>query len=311
VSGRCDAALAFTGDKCFIISPEGDAFVMYGHRGGSYVVMGDPVGLRERWRDLVWDLRRLADRSGVRLCFYQISAEMLPLIIELGLKPIKYGEEAHVRAASFGLVGSRMKSLRNSHARACREGLRLEIVSASQVHTWLDRLRPVSDEWLDQHGAAEKTFSLGRFDAAYLTRFDLAVVLDQGGTLVAFANIWRSGDGEELSVDLMRQRTDAPPATMDFLLIELLSYACETGAMRFNLGMAPLSGMQGGKLAPAWARLANLVFSIKGWRYNFAGLRHYKEKFAPHWEGRFIATSPGFSGWRSLFDLAQLISARP
>jgi phosphatidylglycerol lysyltransferase len=90
--------------------------------------------------------------------------------------------------------------------------------------------------------------------------------------------------------------------------VELLIQARESGPARFNLGMAPLSGVQGGKLAPTWARLANLAFSVEGWRYNFAGLRHYKDKFAPHWESRFIATPPGLGGWRSLLDLVRLIN---
>lgn len=307
-SPRSDAALALTGDKLFLVSPEGDAFVMFSPHGGTCVVMGDPVGPPERWHDLVWELRRRADRSGARLCFYQLSAAMLPLIIELGLKPIKYGEEAQIATSAFSLAGPRMKSLRNSHARAAREGLRLSIVPNAAVPGWLGRLRPISDAWLKAHGAAEKSFSLGRFDAGYLEHFDLAVVRDSHDEPLAFANIWRSGDGCEQSVDLMRQSTNAPPGTMDFLLVELLRRAADQGLARFNLGMAPLSGMQGGKLAPAWARLASLAFSVEGWRYNFAGLRHYKDKFAPEWESRFIATPSGLAGWRSLLDLVRLIN---
>jgi phosphatidylglycerol lysyltransferase len=310
-SGSCprsDAALALTGDKHFLISPEGDAFVMFRPHGGTCVVMGDPVGPRERWHDLVWELRRLADRSGARLCFYQISAAMLPLIVELGLKPIKYGEEAQIAADVFSLAGPRKKSLRNSYARAAREGLRLIIVPRATVPGWLGWLRSISDAWLKAHGAAEKSFSLGRFDADYLEHFDLAVVLDMQDEPVAFANIWRSGDGRELSVDLMRQAPTATPGTMDFLLVQLLRHAGEHRIARFNLGMAPLSGVQGGKLAPAWARLASLAFSVEGWRYNFAGLRHYKDKFAPEWESRFIATPSGLAGWRSLLDLVGLIN---
>jgi phosphatidylglycerol lysyltransferase len=201
-----------------------------------------------------------------------------------------------------------MKSLRNSHARAGREGLRLAIVPRAAVAGWLGRLHPISDAWLKAHGAAEKSFSLGRFDAAYLEHFDLAVVLDSQDEPVAFANIWRSGDGRELSVDLMRQAPAAPPGTMDFLLVELLWHAGDHGIPRFNLGMAPLSGVQGGKLAPAWARIVSLAFSVESWRYNFAGLRHYKDKFAPEWESRFIATPSGLAGLRSLLDLVGMIN---
>ena len=39
---RTDAALALLGDKRFLFSPEGDAFVMYQVRGTNWIAMGTP-----------------------------------------------------------------------------------------------------------------------------------------------------------------------------------------------------------------------------------------------------------------------------
>jgi len=307
-SGRSDAMLAFTGDKRFLVSATGDAFLMFRPLGRTWFVMGDPVGSQERWADLVWELRRQSDRVGVRLCFYQISDAFLPLALELGLRPIKYGEEAVVPLDRFALAGPRMKRLRNSHAQALRHGLALEIVPAAGVGYHLDELRAVSDAWLRSHGGREKRFSLGAFVPGYLTRCDVAIVRAADGTCVAFANLWRSGDGAELSVDLMRQRPDAPPGTMDFLLVELITLACGQGCARFNLGVAPLSGMRGGRLATGWTRSARLAFGWRGLSYNFQGLRRYKEKFAPDWHNRYIALPPGLAGYRALVLLLRLIA---
>ncbi len=307
VSARSDAALAFTGDKRFLIGREGDCFVMFRPRGRTWVVMGDPVGPRARWSELVWDLRRLADLSNALLCFYQASEALLPVLVELGLSVMKYGEEAIVTPGAFTLQGPKMKSLRNSRARAERDGLTLKIVPARDVLRWLPRLQPISDAWLAAQGAPEKGFSLGRFDAAYLTRFDMAVVL-RGGEPVAFANLWQSGDGAEMSVDLMRQAGDAPPGTMDFLLTGLIEHARTRGFARFNLGLAPLSGLPGGRLAPFWARLARVAHDIGGAMYNFAGLRFYKQKYAPHWESRYLACPQGPAGFFAVGAVIALVS---
>jgi len=306
---RSDAALAFTGDKRFLIHPEGDAFVMFRQRGRTWVVMGDPVGPEERWADLGWELRRLSDAHYARLCFYQISAALLPLMIELGLRPIKYGEEACVDPIRFTLAGPRMKSLRNSHARALREGLRLKILSPGDQPYWLSALSAVSVSWLAMRKQREKSFSLGSFNPAYLGRFDLAVIVRDDAPMapLAFANLWRSGDGHELSVDLMRHADDAPPGTMDFLLCELIALARREGFRRFNLGLAPLSGLQGGKLAPSWARLARLGYAMDAGAYGFSGLRRFKEKFAPDWQPRFIGVPGGVPGLRGLIDLMRLV----
>ncbi|MCW1383580.1 bifunctional lysylphosphatidylglycerol flippase/synthetase MprF [Novosphingobium sp. KCTC 2891] len=304
---RSDAALAFTGDKRFLIGAAGDSFLMFRPQGRTWVVMGDPVGPRARWSELVWDLRRLADLSNALLCFYQASEAMLPVLVELGLSTMKYGEEAIVDPQAFTLQGSRMKGLRNSHARAVREGLSLMVVPRVDVPRWLPLLAPISDGWLAAQNAQEKGFSLGRFDPLYLTRFDMAVVM-RGGAPVAFANLWRSGDGAEMSVDLMRQSEAAPPGTMDFLLVELILLAGRQGCSRFNLGLAPLSGLPGGRLAPFWARLARVAYDLGGALYNFAGLRFYKQKFMPAWESRYVACPQGPAGFFAVGAVIALVS---
>lgn len=73
--------------------------------------------------------------------------------------------------------------------------------------------------------------------------------------------------------------------------------------------MAPLSGLEQRPLAPLWHKLGNLIFTHGENFYNFEGLRHYKEKFNPEWQPRYIAC-PG--GWwqlpRALLDASRLIS---
>src|SRR5258705_9785044 len=99
--------LAFTGDKDFLIAQSDDAFLMYRQQGRGWIVMGDPVGPNASWGELAWKARQLCDRLHARLCFYQASCAMLPILVELGLRPIKYGEEALVDLDSgFSLEGA-------------------------------------------------------------------------------------------------------------------------------------------------------------------------------------------------------------
>ncbi len=48
----------------------------------------------------------------------------------------------------------------------------------------------------------------------------------------------------------MRYRNDAPPGIMKFLFLELMLWGKERGFRWFNLGMAPLSGLEDRRLAP-------------------------------------------------------------
>jgi len=306
---RTDAMLAYTGDKRFLFSPEGDAFLMYQIRGSSWIVMADPVGPRARWSGLLWTIRSMADAAQGRLMLYQISSDMLELAIALGLQIVKYGEEAVVQVPEFSLDGSRMRSIRHTVRRAEREGAAFEVVPSDRVAALLPELAAISDEWLEAKGQREKGFSLGRFDPGYITRFDCALIR-VGGRVVAFANIWHTANRHELSVDLMRHGAGSPPGVMDYLFASLILWGQAQGYRRFSLGLAPLSGIEAHRLSPLWAKAAAMIFRRGERFYGFRGLRAYKEKFVPLWEPRYIAAPRGLGLVIAMRDLSRLI-ARP
>ncbi|MCK9193440.1 MAG: phosphatidylglycerol lysyltransferase domain-containing protein, partial [Nevskia sp.] len=150
-------------------------------------------------------------------------------------------------------------------------------------------------------------FSVGRFDADYLRRFSCACVL-RDGKIVAFANLWLSRTRDELSIDLMRYTAHAPKGVMDYLFIELMLWGKQEGYRWFNLGMAPLSGLEKHPLAPFWHKLGRLLHHYGKSFYNFEGLRRYKEKFAPEWRPRYLASPGGLTLPRVILDAAALIA---
>ena len=303
---RTDAMLALTGDKRLHFSPERDAFVMYQVKGASWIVMADPVGPRESWRDLIWDLRTMADAAQGRLLLYQISADMLEIAIELGLQLVKYGEEAIVDLSRFSVQGPHMRSIRHTSGRAMREGASFEVIPAASVPAMMGELRAISEEWLAAKGHREKGFSLGWFEREYLARFDCAIVRVDG-RIVAFANMWKTANRRELSVDLMRHGAAAPPGIMDYLFVNLMQWGRDQGYARFTLGLAPLSGIDARRLSPLWAKAASMIFRHGERFYGFKGLRAYKQKFDPNWEPRYIAAPSGLAFIGAIGDLNRLI----
>ena len=310
LADRTDAMLARTGDKRFLFAASGDAMLMYQVRGASWVVMGDPVGERDEWPELLWRIRDLADQAQGRLLLYQVTGPVLELAIGMGLHVIKYGEEAVIDLPGFTLDTPRLRSVRKAERAAARRGLSFRIVPAAAVPVVLDELQAISDAWMAAKGHAEKGFSLGHFGRDYMQQSDVALVME-GERIVAFANLWLTANHAEASVDLMRHHDDAPHGTMDYLFVNILQWAKERGYRRFTLGIAPLSGISGRRLAPAWARAAALVFNHGERLYGFRGLRSYKEKFAPRWEPRYIAGPKGIALISALRDLSRLIGHAP
>ncbi|HUD91077.1 bifunctional lysylphosphatidylglycerol flippase/synthetase MprF [Sphingobium sp.] len=306
LASRTDACLALTGDKHFLVSPTGRAFLMYQVQGHSWIVMGDPVGDPAEWSDLLWQIRERADAAQARLLIYQLSMDSLSLAIDLGLSIVKYGEDARVDLTRFMLDGPAARPLRHAVRRAEREGATFEIVRAADVPALLPRLRAISDRWLEGKGATEKGFSVGRFDPAYLCQFDCALVRCHG-EIVAFANIWTTPNRREISVDLMRHDRTIPYGAMDFMFARLMQWGAAQGYRWFALGLAPLSGLEARRLASPWAKAGAFLYRHGGAFYGFEGLRAYKAKFAPIWEPRFIAGPQGLSMARAMVDLQRLV----
>ncbi|HUL81604.1 MAG TPA: bifunctional lysylphosphatidylglycerol flippase/synthetase MprF [Gammaproteobacteria bacterium] len=301
------ANAALMGDKRLLFSDDASAFVMYQVSGRSWIALGDPVGDVRLSDELVWRFRELSDRHAGWTVFYQASRTRLPQYIDLGLAAFKLGEEAHVPLAEFSLEGSQRAELRQDHRRAVRDGATFEIVPAERVPKLLPELRSISDAWLSDKATAEKHFSVGAFDPGYLGQFDFALVRRMG-VICAFANLWSTQTKRELSVDLMRFGPDAPRSAMDFLFVELMLWGRSQGFEWFNLGMAPLAGLEQHPLAPAWHRVGNFVFRYGEHFYNFEGLRRYKTKYRPIWEPRYLVAPGGIALPRILLDVSALIS---
>lgn len=299
--------LALLGDKSLLFATEGDAFLMYAISGRSWVVMGEPVGNPARFAALLWQFRELCDQHDGWPVLYQISPGLLPLALELGLMPLKLGEEALIELSGFALAGSQWRSLRQSHSKAQREGMCFSVIEADEVAAWLPDLERISRHWLAEKQGQEKGFSVGWFQPEYLCRGPMALVHCQQ-QLVGFANLWVSDSKDELSVDLMRYDSAAPGGIMDFLFTELLLWGQTAGYRYFNMGMAPMSGFAAHPLAPFWGKMAMLVYHKGNRLYNFQGLRRYKEKFNPQWQPRYLLCPGGIRLPRLLSQLVSLIN---
>lgn len=306
-SRRASAHLALLRDKSLLFSESGRSFLMYGIWGRSWIAMADPVGDPAEGADLVWRLREESDLHGGWAAFYQVQPEYLTWYVDAGLVPVKVGEEARVALEGFTLEGSARSGLRHAHNRAQRDGLAFEIVTPLHSPALLDALRRTSDGWLAARGAREMGFSLGFFDESYLQECAIALVR-RGDAIVGFANCWLAAEREEMSIDLMRYHGAALHGVMDYLFIELLMWGKREGYRWFNLGLAPLSGLDARALAPLWAHVGAFVFERGDSVYNFEGLRAFKEKFQPTWSPRYLAAPAGLALPRVVADLASLTS---
>jgi phosphatidylglycerol lysyltransferase len=306
-SPYAEANLVFLGDKSLLLNDDRTGFVMYAVAGRSWVALGDPVAPPDQMAPLAQRFVELCDQHGGWAVFYKASREQLYLYLDLGLSVVKLGEEARVPLADFSMDGPERRNLRRMWRRAVQDGCSFEVADAAEVRKFLPRLRAISDEWLASKHTREKRFSLGYFDERYLARYPAAIVRREG-EMVAFANVWESSEKTELSVDLMRFDSHAPPGVMRYLLVELMLWGKERGYEWFNLGMAPLSGLQASAAAPIWNQLGTAIYGHGERFYNFQGVRDFKEWFHPVWEPKYLVSAGGAARPVILANIASLIA---
>ncbi|MET4655342.1 MULTISPECIES: bifunctional lysylphosphatidylglycerol flippase/synthetase MprF [unclassified Exiguobacterium] len=300
--------LAFLGDKRFFFSESGRSFIQFSQTGNRIMMLGDPSGNPEEHSQLIACFLRRVEDLGYIPNIYQIQAQNMSLYHDFGFNFFKLGEEAIVDMTTFTVSGKKRAGLRSIKNRFEREGMTFEVVSPPFSEALLDQLRDVSDEWLG--GKSEKGFSLGYFNESYLNQAPIGIMRDANQQMLGFMTFMPAYQEGVLSIDLMRFRPDGPNGIMDAMFIRLFDYATEQGYHTFNMGMAPLSSVGEDETSFWQERVAADVFNNIRYMYSFTGLRRYKEKYDPKWEGRYLAYRKRQSLTIAILKATRLISKK-
>jgi phosphatidylglycerol lysyltransferase len=292
-SSHTQGYLALLGDKYLFWNAEHTAFIMFETTAKFWIALSDPIGEASEFKNLLREFQAQADRFGAKPVFYRVGAELLPHYLELGLSLHKLGEEARVNLPKFTLRGKALDAQRNRWNKFNKMGYQFEILTGTALEQAIPCLRRISDAWMRNKNTQEKGFSLGFFDENYLRFTDVAVIKDETGAIMAFANLWRTDKREEIAIDLMRYDPKAVKGIMDFLFAELMLWGQAEHYQWFSMGLAPLAGLDAHPLAPLWHKVGATLFNTGEKYYNFKGLQDYKAKYAPSWEARYLAAPTG------------------
>ena len=273
-------------DKSYYFSPSGKTVIAYVPKGRGAIALGDPIGAPEDLKDAIIGYREYCDRNDWYPAFYQTLPDRLNLYKTLGFKAVKIGEEGIVDLRTFTTQGKAGRNLRNSLNRFSKLGYQVKFYQPPIADEMLDRLKIISDEWLNEMQGSEKRFSLGWFDYDYLRNCEIATVEGQEG-IIAFANIIPEYQLNEITLDLMRKLKDAEHGVMEFLFVSLFQHYQKLNYDSFNLGLSALSGLKEERSSRLEGGLDYLYEHLNGF-YNFQGLHGFKDKFNPRWESRYL-----------------------
>jgi len=273
-------------DKLFFLSDDKDGFISFKVTRGYAVALGNPVCKdEEAAKVLILGFDKYCMENGFTSVYYRVPKESLPLYEELGKKNIPVGDEGFVDLDTFSLNSIKMESTRKTISHLQAKGFLSKVYTPPVPEIILKKLEAVSESWLHELHEKEMAFTEGVFDRGMFEQQVLITVEDSAARIYAFLNIIPDDVSGEAAYDLIRKTGDAPVGVMDMLLVRTMLYFKEKGFKSVNLGMAPLSGIEGTSFTERTVRFAYENLKSLG---HFKGLRKYKEKFSSRWEQKFL-----------------------
>ena len=155
------------------------------------------------------------------------------------------GEEAILNLVTYTLDGGKMKTTRSAISRLTAEGCHFKVYEPPVKAGLLQKLEHVSDNWLETLGQKEVAFTQGVFDQTILKDQTILTIENTEEKVLAFLNIVPDYAPGEATYDLIRKIDDAPNGVLDMLLAKTFLYLKEKGYSSVNMGLAPLSGIDG------------------------------------------------------------------
>jgi phosphatidylglycerol lysyltransferase len=279
-------------DKFIFLSKDREGFVSFKMTRSFAFVLENPVcSDANALITLVHEFDRFCIENGFVSVYYRIPQESLNLYTQIGKKSFPIGEEAIVDLTTFTLDGGKMKPTRSAINRLTSEGFDIMIYQPPIRDGLLQKLELVSDKWLAEMNEKEIAFTQGVFDKKILKEQTIITVEDKEEKVYAFLNLVPDYAPGEATYDLIRKIEDAPNGVLDLLISKTLLYMKEKGFSRANMGLAPLSGIDGENIAEKTIHYAYENLKAFG---HFKGLRKYKEKFLPFWEKKHLVYNYDF-----------------
>jgi phosphatidylglycerol lysyltransferase len=279
---------ALSPEKSYFFDSTHQAVLAYRLAGNVAVVAGDPIGPPEALADLIGEFAAFCRQQDWHAVYWQVVPTLLPLYIAQGMQTMKVGEDAVIEPQSFSLRGNAMQNVRASARHAEKAGLNVRFFRGQvDEPALLRQMETVASAWLVEKGGVEMGFSMGRFGEQIEGDTIFAVAVDAAERVHAFVSFVPIYGRDGWALDLMRRDADSANGTMELLLVRAIGHFAALGAEIVSLGLAPYSNTCGEPSSNV-EQLCYLFASRFGGLAKAASLYHFKRKFHPRWETRYL-----------------------
>lgn len=286
-------------DKRYFFTADGESMVAYTLWRKFAVALADPIAPPEMRARAITEFVKFCKQQDWEPMFYCAHIKHRALYEEAGFITFKVGEDARLDVNEFKLQGGKFQNLRTARNKAQKAGLAFQWYDAKPHpdHGLEAQLTLISQQWLDLKHGGEMTFDLGAFSVEFIREHGCSIVRNPEGRIETFATWLPYNGGKGRCLDLMRGRNEFKDV-LDFLIVEAIDHFKAQGVEEISLGNAPLANVdavQDERLELRQERAVKFLFDNFDRFYGYKSLFNFKKKYAPDWQGRYLAYRPRVS----------------
>jgi len=270
--------------------------IAYAQVGKHLNVVGGLLAAPEHKATLLRDLTQYASQRGFTVSFYNISDDELPLFTRFGFQTTKWGEDTWVDLRQHTWRGKAYEWVRRQSNYCQRQGITIEECQPHEMtkSAWENITKELAEisasRLTTKPQTAEMNFLDGVFDGT-LGRKRLFVARCKN-RIEGFIICNPCLNGTQWALDVYRQRADAVRGTVTFLIHQTLQLLQREGVQRASLCLIPglrCRQMPGDSRIIRWGLIVGGKFRFI---FDSKGLYHFKSRFRPRFEERFVCVFP-------------------
>ncbi|MSR56460.1 MAG: DUF2156 domain-containing protein [Planctomycetaceae bacterium] len=297
-----DSYLATEPGRMLFWSRNRQGLISYTRRGRYVLVGGGLIAPEIQKETLLREFVEFAHLNKWRLAFHNIGDHELPLFSRLGFQVTKWGEEPVIDLANCTWGGKAFEWVRRQSSYCKRHGVvayevRPERLEPEQWHRTMAEINEVTAESLSIKAQSDEMhFFEGRIHDHDLGLRRLFLARSENGTgrLEGFVICNPMQGGQMWSTELYRHRLDSVRGTIAYLFHHLMQQMQQEGVRQVGLCLDPGLGVETGLPGDSVLVRKGFQFGEKylGFVFDVVGLRHFKTRFRPDFENRYVCVWP-------------------
>jgi len=293
-----DAYLATESDRELFWADDHSGVIAYVRRGRYLIATNGPLAPRPQQPELIRQFLAFADRQRRVPLFFNVTEEQLQMYYDAGLSMTKIGEEAVVPLKDLTWKGKPYAWLRRQENYCQRHGVVAREVTHEVAQpggqTVRAEIEAVSDDYIQRspYGKPLKVF-IGQLNLDNLKRRRVFVAEGESG-VEAFAVCDPVRNGRRWVIEMYRSRGDATRGVVPFLMMQIMRKMRDEGVESVSLCLVPALRVDSHMPDDCSQLRRSLVFwrDYLNWIYDIRGIHHFKSRFRPAFESRYVAARP-------------------